>query len=501
MRSKKWIAAGVMAAMMSALLPGCAKEDDVIVLRVANWEEYIDEGDWDEDELIDLEGGTEIFGDQSMVEDFQDWYLSTYGKEIRVEYSTFGTNEELYNQMTIGDVFDVVCPSEYMIMKLMREGKLVPFSEEFKDSEKQENAYTRGVSPYIRHRLSDMSIGGESLAKYAACYMWGTLGLVYNPEEVDEEDAKHWGLMAQDKYNKRITIKDSVRDAFFAAISMVYYDDIMKEEFRSSDDYYERLSELLNATDPETVDRVEAVLTDIKKHAYSFETDSGKADMVTGKVIANEQWSGDAVYTMDQADEDGVELYYSVPEESTNLWFDGWVMMKDGIGEDAEKQAAAEAFINYLSKPENAIRNMYYIGYTSSIAGGDSPLIFEYMDWCYGAEEDEEDEEGEDAEDAEDAEEGEDAEDAEDAEDEEDEPTVEYAVGYFFSEDEDADEEYCIITPESQTRRQLFAQYPPKEVVDRAVIMACFDDEDNERINHMWTNVRCFDLAGFFRGE
>lgn len=470
MRRNKAILASLLSLATFATLTGCSseKEDDAIILRISNWEEYIDLGDWDEDELIDLEDGTEIIGENSMVEDFEEWYLETYGKKVRVEYSTFGTNEELYNQMTIGDVFDLVCPSEYMIMKLMREDKVIPFSDEFKNTEIEENYFSKGVSPFIYKRLSELEMNGNPLSDYAATYMWGTLGIVYNPEELAEEDVSSWKMFMNDDLSKRITIKDSVRDAYVAAVAIANYDMITDEDFIASENYYEKLSAALNATDVETVNKVEDILSDIKNRVYSFETDSGKADMVTGKVIANEQWSGDAVYTLDQADEDDVELCYSVPEEGSNLWFDGWIMLKDGIGEDKEKQQAAEAFINFVSMPENAIRNMYYIGYTSAIAGGDSDLIFQYMDWTYGAEEDDED-------------------------------TVDYPVGYFFSSDEDADEEYCITTTEDQTRRQLFAQYPPLEVVDRCTIMACFPEEDNARINHMWTNIRCFDLGQLFK--
>ena len=157
----------------------------------------------------------------------------------------------------------------------------------------------------------------------------------------------------------------------------------------------------MNDTRKETIDESEQKLKEIRQNVYSFETDSGKADMITGKVVANLQWSGDGVYTMDQAEDDDFYLDWAVPEECTNLWFDGWVMLKSGIGEDAAKKQAAEAFINFLSRPDSAVRNMYYIGYTSAIAGGDSPLIFEYADWTYGAEDDEED-------------------------------TIEYPLGYFF---------------------------------------------------------------------
>ena len=79
------------------------KDDDTIVLRVSNWEEYIDLGDWDEEETIDLESG-DIIGENSMIEDFEAWYEETYGRKVKVEYSTFGTNEDLYNMLTLGDV-------------------------------------------------------------------------------------------------------------------------------------------------------------------------------------------------------------------------------------------------------------------------------------------------------------------------------------------------------------------------------------------------------------
>ncbi|MCR5001684.1 MAG: extracellular solute-binding protein [Lachnospiraceae bacterium] len=456
-------------AAMALFLAGCGNEEaGAVTLRVCNWEEYIDEGDWDEDEVIELDDGTEILGTNSLVEDFEEWYLETYGEEVKVEYSTFGTNEELYNQLTIGDVYDLACPSEYMIMKMMREGMLVPYSDGFREVSDENNYYAKGLSPYIRSVFKDLSIGGESLSEYAAGYMWGTLGIVYNPDEVSAEDAAHWDLLTNRDYYRRVTIKDSVRDAYFAAAAINYYDEITDEAFTGSPDYHDRLSEILNRTDPDTVQAVEDILVDAKNNVYSFETDAGKADMVTGKVVANEQWSGDAVYTMDQADEDELTLCYSAPEEGTNLWFDGWVMLEKGIGEDARKRRAAEAFVNFISRPDNAVRNMYYIGYTSVISGGDSDLIFDYLNYNYGAD-------GE-------------------------EDTVEYnEIGYFFEEDsEQANEKYTIITTEDQTRRQLYAQYPPKSVVDRSVVMACFDEDSNDRINRSWTNVRCFDLKSLF---
>ena len=441
-----------------------AAAEDTIVLRICSWEEYIDEGDWDEDEVIDLESG-DIIGENSMLDDFCDWYYEVYGKKVVIEYSTFGTNEELYSQLTLGDTYDLICPSDYMIMKLMTEGKLTPLSEDFFDEDNEYNYYIKGVSPFIRESFEEHEIHGEAWSEYAACFMWGTTGIVYNPDYVDEEDTKSWDILMNEKYYRQITVKDSVRETMIGVLGIYYEDEFLDPEFIASETYHEDLMAMLNDTSEETVAEVEKLLKQIRANVYSFETDSGKADMVTGKVLVNYQWSGDAVYTMDQAEEDEVYLYWAVPEGSCNMWFDGWVMLKDGINGDAEKQQAAEAFINFVSRPDNAIRNMYYIGYTSSISGGDDGRIYEYLEWNYGADEEADPEE-----------------------------LVEYPLGYFFSGDAE-DEDYVLLVDEESTHRQLLAQYPTQEIMDRSAIMLYFDDEANARVNQMWINVRCFNLS------
>lgn len=446
------------AVTADAAQPGTVQE---VTLRVCNWEEYIDLGDWDEEETIDLESG-DIIGINSMVEDFEEWYLETYGIKVNVEYSTFGTNEDLYNMLTLGDVYDLVCPSEYMIMKLMAEGQLVPLSGAFFDTSDEHNYYINGVSPYIRSVFEENEIEGEAWAKYAAGYMWGITGIVYNPELVPEEDASSWRILEDPAYYRQVTIKDNVRDSYFAAVGALKSDLLLSGEFLQDVNYRENLEREMNDTSAETIARVQDYLQDVKNNAYSFETDSGKADMVTGKVAANYQWSGDAVYTMDQADEDDFTLAFAVPKESTNIYFDGWVMLKSGIGTDAAKQHAAEAFINFNSRADNVIRNMYYIGYTSVISGGEDGRIFEYADWCYGAEEDEED-------------------------------VTDYDIAYFFTEEEDS-EDYVITAPAEQAKRQLSAQYPTQETIARSSIMVYFNDEQNEAINQMWISVRCFNI-------
>lgn len=147
------------AAMSSADVVNAA--DKTITLRICNWEEYIDEGGWDDDELIDLDNG-DIFGENHMVSDFEDWYYENYGVRVKVEYSTFGTNEELYSQLTLGDAFDLVCPSDYMIMKLMKEKALEPLSDSFYDNSDTNNYYSKGVSPYIKEVFDSNEIDGEN---------------------------------------------------------------------------------------------------------------------------------------------------------------------------------------------------------------------------------------------------------------------------------------------------------------------------------------------------
>lgn len=456
-----------IASLSLVGLTGCDSSESSVVLRVSNWEEYIDLGDWDEEELIDIdnpyaaEGEEGIIGVNSMIDDFTEWFNQTHDYTVKVEYSTFGTNEDLYNRLSLGDQYDLVCPSDYMIMKLLDEDKILAYSEQFLSQSAEENYYTQNVSPYISEIFED-----NGWSEYAACYMWGTTGIVYNADEVDVEDVKSWDILLNSDYYKQVTVKDNVRDAYFAALAI-----LNSETLTSSSLSDEERSALLNDTDSATIAAAEDILKRIKENVYSFETDSGKSDMVTGKVLANFQWSGDAVYILDEADGDEsnpTELWYSVPDECTNLWFDGWVMLKDGIGNDAKKQEAAEAFVNFLSRPDNAIRNMYYIGYTSSIA---DDTVFDYMDWNYGAEEDLSEDE-----------------------------IYEYDLSYFFGEG------YVLATDVANFEfeddgtinrgRQLFAQYPPQNVIDKSVIMLDFGDKLNE-INQMWINVRCLDLIDF----
>ncbi|MDE7257077.1 MAG: ABC transporter substrate-binding protein, partial [Clostridia bacterium] len=226
------LAAAGTVAFAAMPLTACSNGGNELVLRVSNWEEYIDLGDWDDEELIDIDNPYEpesegVIGINSMVDDFTNWFNSSdFGFKVKVEYSTFGKNEDLYNRLNLGDTYDLVCPSDYMIMQLMRENKLEKYSEDFytpdADPDNGTNYYANNVSPFIKSAFE--SFGGQ---EYAAGYMWGTTGIVYNPDAVETEDVKSWNILRNTKYARQVTIKDNVRDSYFPALGILNADKLI----------------------------------------------------------------------------------------------------------------------------------------------------------------------------------------------------------------------------------------------------------------------------------
>ncbi|MBQ8319949.1 MAG: ABC transporter substrate-binding protein [Clostridia bacterium] len=432
--------------------------DNRPVLKVANWAEYIDGGD----------------EDSELIREFESWYEQQTGKKIRVEYCIADDNEILYNMIKMGDNFDLICPSEYMIMKLAAEGRLQKLPASFYDTGVETNYYAKHVSPFILDTFSSNYVNGEAWKEYAAGYMWGTTGFVYNPDHVSEQDVQTWSIFNNPKYNKKITAKNNIRDTYFVGLA-IYHDAALralKSDYESGKItkavYQTQLSALMNDTSHETMSGVKEVLQNMTSNLYGFETDEGKNDTIAGKITVNYQWSGDGVYIMDTAEygeeeeepENSVLLNYAIPETVSNLWFDGWVLTKDCRNVDA-----ATMFINFLSMPENAVRNMNYIGYTSCI--GSETVFNDFVLDYYSAEEDEE-------------------------------GVAKYDLNYFFNPDyvtgdaSTASEEYVFYTYEEQLKRQLFAQYPQEEVLTRCVAMQYFDADANSRANSMWSDVTFF---------
>lgn len=496
------------------------KEKDVEILRVYNWEEYISESK--EDESIDI------------ITQFEKYCKETLNRNVKVEYSTFGTNENMYNELNLSKKktasgvnysYDLVCPSEYMLLKMMREGML-----EKLDMSKVPN-YAENASPYIQELFKTLKNEGsdESLYEYAACYMWGTMGYVYNPEIVSDEDASHWNLLWNDKYKGKGTIKDSVRDSYILAVGYCLEDElngVLKdyEKDGNSAEYNKRLTEIFNRTDDKTVDIVGKALTDLKDKIYGYEVDSGKKEMAQGKIAINFAWSGDAVYTLDEAEtpdagDNALYLKYAVPKEGSNIFFDGWAMPK---GANVE---LAQEFINFIESPDNAVLNMDYIGYSPSIGG--ETMFENAIDW-YGAtayapttKVTKEDVENMDEEEAEyyyvdesgnvyesvyvgDYVNGETLTfvstpkaplyelDDENGLTEITDP-VEVApqdLTYFFKSGEDDENTYVVYYYPEEADRQLMAQYPDEKTVLRCTVMKCFTDDETRTLNNMWETAK-----------
>ena len=351
----------IFLLLISLLLSGCTSSEEGLVLRVYSWQDYIDEGLDDDGQKVS----------NSVMEDWQEWYYQTYNEKVEVIYDTFETNEVMMNTLKTGKTtYDLICPSEYTIQKMIRLDMLDTFDYEMKD--KNGNLVMTNYQ-YISRYLKDL-FKKEELDSYAVPYMWGTMGFIYNPENVKEEDIKHWSILWNSEYKNMATAKDSIRDTDVVGVMNVYYEELMELKTKyenneiTSEQYTDSIGKIMNRCDDETLLKVEEALKLMKENVYGFEVDSGKSDIVTGKVSINFAWSGDAVYSLDVAEEENeVYLNYQVPEEGSNVWFDGWVMPKG-----ANKELA-QSFVNYLCYPEIAVRNMNYIGYTSSIVPNKYP--------------------------------------------------------------------------------------------------------------------------------
>ncbi len=413
------------------------------VLRVASWDEYICMGGED---AYNAEENPDM---RPLYEEFEDWYKQTYGKDIKVEYVALQDNETMYGKIKMGDFYDLICPSEYMMMKLVAEDKLQPFSNSFYDTSIEQNYFAKNVSPYILNVFEKGTTkDGKTWKDYSAGYMWGTTGFVFNPEKISADVITSWNALSAPECTRKITAKDNVRDSYFMGLGMYYEKDLLalKSKYEAGsitkEAYKDKLSKMMNDTSEETMAKVKKHLEAMRKNLYGLETDEGKLEVISGRLDASFQWSGDAVYIIDEAEENGLSLNYSIPLSASNLWFDGWCMMKGA------NEHAATAFINFLSRPDNVIRNMNYIGYTSCIA---SEEIFGYVNECYG---------------------------------QEDGIIVDYDLSYFFGEG------HVLKTGKEQTHRQLLAQYPDYDTIDRLVVMEYFDKETNERANRMWNNIK-----------
>ena len=307
----------LLAAMLlcSVLLAGCGGSGSgsgkTLTLNVYNWGEYISDGSEDSFDTI---------------REFEKWYEQTYNQKVKVNYTTFASNEDMYAKLSSGAVsFDVVIPSDYMIAR-MAENKML-LELDFKNIPNYEN-----INESFRGLYYDPD------NKYTVPYTYGMVGVIYNANVVDEADAKGWDLAWNEKYRGSILQFNNSRDAFGTA------------QYRLGLD--------VNDTDRANWD---AALAELKKQAplvKSYVMDEIYNMMESGEAAVGTYYAGD-YFTMIDAQAEGVDLRFYYPER-TNYFVDAMC-----IPSCCQNKELAERFINYMLSPEPAIANAEFIYYAS----------------------------------------------------------------------------------------------------------------------------------------
>ena len=319
----------LILAALSAVLLSCSSNRDQI-LKVYNWSDYIDE---------------------TVLTDFESWYQEQTGETVKIVYQTFDINETMLSKIEKGrEDYDVVCPSDYIIERMLNEGLLIPL--DFASIPEEINYIDKNTSPYIRQVFRDINPSIDA-NDYSVAYMWGTTGIIYNTEKVTEEEARTWDIIRNPKFAGQVLIKDAARDVF-GPILIYLKQKELKEGSVTLDD-------LMRDSSDESIAAVEGFLRQVKEGVLGWEADFGKDQMTKGRGVVSLNWSGDAVWAIEEAAEVGVSLDYVVPDEGSTVWFDGWVIPKY-----AKNIKAATYFINYMCRPDIAIRNMDGTGYVSA---------------------------------------------------------------------------------------------------------------------------------------
>ena len=298
---KKVLASVLLASMCASLLAGCggsdsASSDNQVV--VYNWGEYIDPDVLDE---FEEETG------------------------ISIIYDEFETNEIMYPKVEAGAVvYDVICPSDYMVQKMIENDLLEPL-----DYDKIPNI--SNIDPDYLKSAEQFDPGN----RYCVPYCWGTVGILYNKTMVDEP-VDSWDILWDEKYKDEILMQDSVRDAFAVALK--------------------RLGYSLNSTDSKELQEATDSLKEQKDLVQAYVVDQVRDKMIGNEAALGVIYSGEAIYTQ----RENPNLEYVIPKEGSNVWIDGWVIPKN-----ARHKENALKFLDFLCRPEIALKNFEYITYST----------------------------------------------------------------------------------------------------------------------------------------
>lgn len=295
---KKWTVLLVLTAAVF-LLGGCnQREYKNGEVYVYNWGEYIDK------EVIDL---------------FEEKY------DIKVYYDEFEENEDMYPIIENGSViYDVVCPSDYMISKMIEKNMLAKL--DFENIPNLSN-----IDPEYMKKAEGFDPGNQ----YAVPYCWGTVGILYNKTKVDGEITS-WSALFDEKYSGEILMMDSVRDAIGIALTYLGYS--------------------MNSTNEAELDEAKELLKQQYPLVQAYVVDQVRDKMIGGEAALGVIYSGEAIYTQ----RENSDLVYVVPEEGSNVWMDAWV-----IPSNCNNKENAEKWIDFMCDPEIALRNFEEITYST----------------------------------------------------------------------------------------------------------------------------------------
>ena len=257
---------------------------------------------------------------ENVISDFE----KQYG--VRVIVENFDSNEMMYTKLMAGDRYDVIIPSDYMIERLMNEDFLQPLD--------------KSMIPNMEN-MSDAVLGMsyDPDNTYSIPYFWGSVGLVYNHENVDPAviESEGWEVLRNTDYAGHIYIYDSERDSFMMAFKALGYS-MNTEDPNEINAAYEWLLQMNNTMSPVYV------------------TDEVIDGMMNGYKDIAVVYSGDAAVVLDENE----DMSFYMPSQGTNIWCDAMV-----IPANAENPKLAHEFINYMLTYEAAFDNTETVGYTS----------------------------------------------------------------------------------------------------------------------------------------
>ena len=234
---------------------------------------------------------------------------------IKVIYETFETNEDMYAKIAMGgSSYDVIIPSDYMIERMIQENLLQKINWENIPN-------VANIDPRF------MNEGYDPQSEYAVPYTWGTMGILYNTEMVDEAPTS-WNTLMDPAYTMDMLMLNSPRDTLAIALVMTGHD--------------------LNSTDPADLEDAKNLLIEQKPMVLAYVVDEVKDKMIAGEAAVALVWSGDATFCMSEND----ELDYVVPEEGSNIFYDSIC-----IPANARNVSGAEKFIDFLCRGDIAAMN------------------------------------------------------------------------------------------------------------------------------------------------